>query len=244
MKHDKRKKINRQSFKECETELAKQKIKSERKWVVVAFADILGFAPWIRRASNSPEELKKFVIHLYRKFTYLSTGKGYFVKLLGDGAMIVRELENGHHNCKTVIAMLKDMDCLHKYINNIIERSGFPRPTGSRIRIAAGHVIKLTSQFCDRNCFLQDDYIGYPVNLAARLLDVLPATEPVICHESVKDVVGKKGDKHELIFRQLKIDNERRLDGIDEEDLNSLWSVSFGTRADDKVPDTLIPGGD
>lgn len=247
MRNDKRRKNKTKKpvdpFKKCELELAKQKVHAERKWIVVAFVDILGFATWVRRASNSPEERQKFVIHLYRKLTYYSTSKGYFVKLLGDGAMIVRELVAGH-NCQTVMTMLKDLDCLHKYIDRVIMQSEFPRLGGSRIRVVAGHVLKLRSKFCANDCFLQDDYIGYPINLAARLLEVLKTTEPIICHESVKDIVGKKEEKSDFVFRLLKLEGERRLDGIDEEDLNSLWAVSLKPEIEEAPVTPIIEPGD
>jgi len=213
------------TYRECQKILSKHNIKTESKRVVVAFVDIIGFGPWIKRA-HALSDFHFLITQLYRKLVHFHNDLGYHVKFLGDGAMIVKEMNPGH-NCGMAIKFLRDMDCLAGFMTEVIKKTAWPRPEGFRVRLAAGHVSKLSINVCERECALQKDYIGYPVNLAARMLDVLKDTTPLLCHESVKDIVGPKKSKVvNLVFtKQLK--PHKFFDGVDVEDLDHLWEFKF-----------------
>jgi class 3 adenylate cyclase len=213
------------SFAECEASLSSHKISKERKRIIVIFADLVGFAPWMRRA-HSLADFAFIIDRIYRKFIHFKEDLGYHVKLLGDGAMFVKEMGRGH-NCEKVLQILRDMKCLSGYVNEVIARAEWPRPGGFRIRLASGYVTKIKARLCDRECSLQHDYIGYPVNLAARMLEIDKKSKPIILHESVKDIIGTaKSKRAGLSFNAIPYP-VRSPDGIDEEDLTSFWGYTF-----------------
>lgn len=59
------------------------------------------------------------------------------------------------------------------------------------------------------------------MNLAARLLRVCPDV-PLICHESVKDIIGQKDH---VEFKKVN-PHRTALDGVEQEDLHALWSYN------------------
>lgn len=221
----KKKDYENPSYLECQKVLAKHPIKTESKRVVVAFADIVGFGPWIKRA-HALSDFHFLVTQLYRKLIYLRDGRKYHVKFLGDGGMILREMISGH-NCGMVLEFLRDMACLENFMTHTISKTIWPRPSGFRIRLAAGNVSKLHATMCKIDCSFQKDYIGYPVNLASRMLEVFKSSTSCICHESVKDIIGpRKAKASNIAFKKL-LKPHYIPDGVDEEDLNHLWEFRF-----------------
>jgi len=222
MKHEKHEEY---SYKKCEAVLETYKIHTERKRVIVAFADTVGFASWIKR-THSMEDFHFLAVRLYRKILHMRKQFGYHVKFSGDGAMFVKELKPGH-NCRSTILMLQHMDCLVQFMVESISRTHYPRPRSFRVRLAAGYVTKLHASICKLECDFQKDYIGYPVNLSSRMLDLASENNPVMCHESVKDIIGdKRSSAANLIFERVNIP-KADADGVDEEDLKSLWTWKF-----------------
>jgi class 3 adenylate cyclase len=246
MRHEKHEEY---SYKECEKILESYKVHTERKRVIVAFADTVGFSSWIKR-THSLEEFHFLAIRLYRKILHMRKQFGYHVKFSGDGAMFVKDMRPGH-NCKTTITVLRHMDCLVKFMMDSIARTGYPRPKSFRVRVTAGYVTKLNAKICDLECDFQKDYIGYPVNLASRMLDLASENNPVMCHESIKDLIGeKKASAANLIFNKVNIP-KAEADGVDEEDLKSLWTWEFkkgeenekykrNSKRNKNIKDTLI----
>lgn len=206
-------------------------VTSTRSRVLVATGDIRGFGRWIKRAGTSIEEQWALISKLYSRVLSLATSKGYYVKMLGDGFLIIREL-NETNNWEIVLKDLKLLSCLAKRIQWDIAELPSPRPDGFRIRVVAGHAWKVLARTCPNNalCRNQQDFVGYHINLASRLLHVLPEI-PAICHESVKEIVG---NRHEIIGSRknegFRIDFKRlddprvREQGVDPEDLRELWS--------------------
>jgi len=203
--------------------LSKHTIQADRKRVIVAFGDVIGFAKWLRRASNSPEEVKFFLTRLYKRLAHMKE-QGFFMKAMADGGMVLRELPNGH-NCNLVADFLKEMIVWRQHMMEIIRETEFPRPEGFRVRVTVGHALKIGTSFCDRMCVFHNDYVGYPINLACRMLKVESRTIPFMAHESVVDVLEKKARKKGIEFTKIRT-KDRRMDGIDVEDMANLWSFN------------------
>ena len=213
------------SYRDCQRALARHTIKTESKRVIVAFVDVVGFGPWIKRA-HALSDFHFLITQLYRKLVHFHDDLGYHVKFLGDGGMILKEMLPGH-NCGMAIKFLRDMDCLGNFMGTVIKKTAWPRPDGFRIRIAAGHVSKLTIKICETECTFQKDYIGYPINLASRILEVMKDSSVCICHESVKDIIGQRKAKiANLVFNKQSNPYEPP-NGVDAEDLNHLWEFTF-----------------
>lgn len=98
-----------------------------------------------------------------------------------------------------------------------------PRPKGFRVRVVCGHTTKVVTRTCANDCNWQKDFVGYPINLASRLLDVSEDTA-CVCHESVREIVGeKKMAEFEVNFKRLDAPKLKPL-GVDAEDLDELYS--------------------
>lgn len=191
----------------------------ERRRVLVAIGDVLGFGTWTKRAANAPEDIRDLVDSIYAEFEKFAGTSDCYIKFLGDGLLAIREIGNGH-NCGITAEFMK---CCHDFsvkINELIA-SSYPRPEGFRLRMTAGYVWKrkiVRRSITGRRAF--PEYIGYPVNLAQRLLDVSPETF-CICHDSVRAIVGEK--KLGIKFEHMGPRKEN-LRGVDHEDVQCLWS--------------------
>lgn len=204
----------------------------ERKRIIVSYGDILGFAQWIKRPANAPEDVQSLMGSVYAEFEHYSTSIAGTTKFMGDGIVVIKELCVGH-NCRTVLDIMRKSYLFTEKINSIIQNH-WPRPHGFRLRLVAGYVYKKMVH-C-KNCSIGIDtekinrapeYIGYPINLAQRLLYVEPQTW-CICHESVNQIIGNK--RMGVKFRRIPNpkDNPR---GIDRDDLRNLSQFSFDSRS-------------
>ena len=197
-------------------------VEAHRRHVLVAFGDISDFASWTKRGSNSPEEFKSFMIQVYREFIRFRNGSGYFVKLIGDGLMAIKELSPKNAVSDT-IAILQHSCKLADSINKTIAKTRYPRPNGFRIRIVAGHVWKLTATHTKDEKRKQTDYLGYSINLASRLLEVDRAI-PCLCHQSVNETIDRE-DHLGLKIKFMKVKKPTHCPrGVDVEDMEALWS--------------------
>ncbi len=187
----------------------------ERKRVLVAFGDILGFGGWMIRASNTPEVTHKLIEDVYVQFEKFAATAKCHAKFLGDGLMLVKEMSNGH-NCRMTREFLIDAYKFAFNVNKIITAS-YPHPDGFRLRIASGHVWKRSSVTSDRR--RNNEYVGYSINLAQRLLEVSPQTLAV-CHESIVEIISEK--KGILTFERMG-DPKERPRGVDFADLQGLY---------------------
>jgi class 3 adenylate cyclase len=197
------------------------RIRAGRVKVLVAFGDVTGFGAWTRRGSNSPEEFKEFMVHLYKEFIRFRNGNGYFVKLMGDGFMCITEIGKGNAKAR-VSEFLKHAVDLESAIQKITKNT-FPAPGSFRIRIAAGHVWKMVASRPGQTT-AQTDYLGYAINLAARLLEI-DRESAILCHESVRKILnGAIRSSTEFGFKPAYI-RGRCPRGVDPEDIRNLWMV-------------------
>lgn len=193
----------------------------QRKWVVVAFADILGFGTWRRRASTTPEVAEPFIQKFYDEIgAFVKANECLYLKYLGDGFMIIKELPTHGHRCRHVGAFLHQAGELTNRISHIVKKCDWPSPEGFRTRIVAGHVSKLEVTDPNDRKRKIPEYVGYAVNLAQRLLEIAPST-PLLCHESVIKILGP----HRRPFKFKRMENPKQLPrGVDPEDLAGLYS--------------------
>ena len=195
-------------------------IRAGRVKVLVAFGDITGFGEWTRRGSNSPEEFKDFMVQLYKEFIRFRNGNGYFVKLMGDGFMCVTEIDKGSAKHQ-VSEFLRHAVELGVGIQGISKKA-FPVPGSFRIRIAAGHVWKMIASRPGQGT-AQTDYLGYAINLAARLLEI-DRGSAILCHESVKKILNGAVSKSAFRLEPAHL-RGRCPRGVDPEDIRTLWKV-------------------
>ncbi len=198
-----------------------------RKRVVVAFGDIIGFRTWTRRAMTTPEESRDFIESFYRALEAYSLKTKAYVKFLGDGLMIVWEIEGGKNG--DVARFLIEIYELALSIQNMIVKH-YPRPLGIRFRVCSGYVWKIimTKKRLGEKIKCAE-YVGYVVNLAEHLLHVSPRVL-CVCHESVVETMGSK--KTGLRFEELEGPTELPR-GVDPEDLAGLRSFRVESARDE-----------
>ena len=199
---------------------SKPRIRARRVKALVAFGDMADFGAWTRRGSNSPEEFRLFMVRLYQEFIKFRNGNGYFVKLMGDGFMAVSEFKKSGDQSEAHRFIDHSLE-LDAAVNQISGRT-FPMPGAFRIRIVAGYIWRVIAARPGKTESTQTDYLGYPVNLAARLLEV-EREKAIICHGSVKKILNG-GNHKEFVLKRMTTSN-RCPRGIDPEDLKTLWMI-------------------
>jgi class 3 adenylate cyclase len=198
----------------------------QRRWIVVAFSDILGFGTWRRRASNTPEIAEPFIQRFYdviEQFIRKNDVDWLYLKYLGDGFMVIKEIFPGKNEKKSVQCFLDKMAFLTSELSKVVRKCEWPTPEGFRTRVVAGHVSKLEVINPNDRKKTVSEYVGYAVNLAQRLLEISPAT-PFICHESIVKIIGTN-NKNIKIKRMGE--SKERPRGVDPEDITGLWTLKF-----------------
>ena len=143
------------------------------------------------------------------------------MKLMGDGFMCITEI-NKKSAKKRILEFLNHAVELESEIRRITKNT-FPAPGSFRIRIAAGHVWKMVASRPGQET-TQIDYLGYAVNLAARLLEI-DRESAILCHESVKKILnGSVIEESGFALKPARI-RGRCPRGVDPEDIQTLWKV-------------------
>lgn len=195
----------------------------ERKWIIVAFGDIIGFRKWRRRALNTPEVADPFIDRFYKEIERFSNFAGpRYLKYLGDGFMVLRELVSSEEASKIASFFLEMVAELNRNLVAIVKECEWPPPDGFRMRVVVGHVSKLRVLDPQESKRFIDEYVGYAVNLAHGLLYISPKL-PMVCHQSVLEVLGSNKKK----FKFVKLREKTKVPGgIDKEDMK-LWSMDL-----------------
>lgn len=196
----------------------------ERKWIIVAFGDITGFSAWRRRASTQPEIAQPFLKKFYEEIEKFSLkNKDLHLKYLGDGFMMLKELNEKYNKHRCVVKFVQEAGALNARLLKIVHSCEWPPPDGFRTRIVCGHVDKLEVTDPINRKTKVSEYVGYAINLAQKLLQISPETH-FVCHESVIKVIGRLPKKFKT--KKMKILEEKRK-GVDPEDIANLWEVEF-----------------
>lgn len=195
----------------------------ERSCVIVAFGDVAGFNPWIRRGMNSPEVIHPFIEAFFAEVqSFLNLHPDVQVKYLGDGIMILKELKPTCNRGTCAARFMRDTVALCKRLNGIVRGCEMP-PDGWRMRWTYGHVSKiLVLDPADPKRQRQVwEFIGYAINLAQKLLEVCPSVM-MMFHESVFQIPGtlKLGFR---FTRHNEVPKPPR--GVDPEDIAGLRVV-------------------
>jgi len=197
-------------------------ISSQSKRVISAFGDIRGFRHWLARRTTSSEEFNNLIDKYYALLIKFRQEKSYFVKYLGDGFFVVKDLNGNNNDSDIACKMLIDCYELNLSIEKLIYAIPYPRPDGFRMRFVLGYARKIKIK---EDTGIHNDYVGYTVNLSYSLLSIEPDI-PLICHESIKELIKNK--KNECIeFSRLPRQTNKIPDDIDKEDAEALWTYTI-----------------
>lgn len=142
-------------------------IRGERENVVIAYADLRGFAPWSLHAT--PEQVTRVIEVVYDRVIQLSFFyKHTFHKFLGDGFLLIWEAKDHSSLGEALHWALSASFEIHKRYWYIARQLSFPSPLGFGIGISCGEVIRI-----DPETFIPEmnepDFVGYPMNSGSRL---------------------------------------------------------------------------
>lgn len=199
----------------------KARVIGKRTFGIVLFGDITRYKAWTNHPFTSVEKRTRFMVRLYDEFLRFRNGSGYFVKLLADGLMAVKELPETQDRKDQILKMLVSASKLVVSVNKLIKQQEYPRPDGFRIRLAAGDLLKLIAQHPTDKTRVQIDYSEYPVDLAHSLLQVRKEI-PCICHVSVREQVGRDIPGHSAVEFEPVEETQFCPEGINPQDLKVL----------------------
>ena len=149
----------------------------KRTWVLASFGDIRDFGTWEYRAATPPEVKEPFILRFYETMqAYVRKHTEVHFKYEGDGFLVIREFSAAERSTQAILKHLKD---LHSFINQIKKDFNildYPSLDNFIIRHFSGHVYKL--RVLDPNDpkrkRLTNEFVGYVINAAHRLLEVNP----------------------------------------------------------------------
>ena len=155
----------------------------ERRWLVVAFADLAGFTRLVERA---PAEELATMLDDYLKCVASVTQRfgGAVSKVLGDGALLVFGEVGAPDRRQLVADALACALKLDEELGRLKEhwqRLGLPEPARLKTGVASGYCSLGDWGGAGR---LEYTMIGQPVNLASRLQDLAAAGEILLCERT------------------------------------------------------------
>lgn len=167
-------------------------------------------------------EIRPALKSIFREFLHFRLENRPFVKLLGDGLLFIKEVDN-RNTPRTANAFLETLLKFSDRMRSLIEAMPtYPRPDGFRVRVTYGMAHSLVVAKNSKS--KATDYFAYEINLASRLLKVRPEL-PFIAHRSVFELLSQKLSA-EIEFRDIEADIGI-LDGVDQEDLAQLCEVKL-----------------
>jgi len=142
-------------------------INGEKLEVVAVYADLRNFAQW--SLTSSAEEITRVIEIIYDRVIQLAFFyKHAFHKFLGDGFVLIWEVNDHGSPAEALHWALAASFEIHKRYWYIAERLHFPAPLGFGIGISCGEVVRI-----DPETFIPElndsDFVGYPMNSGSRL---------------------------------------------------------------------------
>lgn len=174
-------------------------IAGRRANVVALFCDLRGFSNWCE--SVEIEQVESLMRTQFERVIQICNDHHHdFHKFLGDGFLLVWE-ESSERTLHTCLAQALDATFhLHKkfwYLNNDIEHA---LPPGYGVGISVGEAVLLQPE-----TFLSElnevDFVGYPLNCAARLQTLADGYGTVLCSEAVALV---ESNNRELLHEDVR----------------------------------------
>jgi len=155
----------------------------ERRWLVVVFADLVGFTTMIERLQM--EEVATVLDgYLQRIADVTKRWGGTLSKVLGDGALLVfgEEGRQSHkHLVKQALGCCGELGIELRKLTSELQGGGLPGAACVKIGIASGYCSLGDWGAGER---LEYTVIGHPVNLASRLQDLAAPGDTLLCERT------------------------------------------------------------
>ncbi len=199
-----------------------EEIQTSRVRAVVMFADIRQFSEWVKEG-QSPEIVGDFLKKCYLLFRkVLWEHENPFVKLLGDGFFACWEIEQVTKSGPNLAEIVKKtaLEAAFEIVKSYPSIEGdLGRSIASGLGIGIGEdfVTRLEIRADDREQF---DYVGYSVNLVARIQSIAQAGQ-VLVHDKFR----RKLNPSHYAFREIDQSDLLGLKGIYESERSRILEV-------------------
>jgi len=154
-----------------------------RSHVVAMFADMRGFSNWSEtQPLDDVADLVKlqfgYVMQLCDDF------QQPFQKFLGDGFVLLWELESDEDLPRCLASALDATFELHKGYATLAQTLPYSAPTGYGVGISIGEAIRIQHE-PHLNTTSEVDFVGYPLNCAARMQTLASGFGTAVCASTV-----------------------------------------------------------
>lgn len=193
-------------------------MKEHEVFAYVFFVDMTGFGSFLRRSSHYETEVLPFRREWRDCVDNFEEKSGWFVKLIGDGVMLVWETDPND----THVTAPESLLVVHKFLSewkHLIDKKTSPRPDGARAAGVYGSIWKEPStQF-------KYDYFGDKINLCEKMTRHHPG-RCFFVHESLKELVTPAHRrKNGFSFTRMEPDRRVHTDPVYAPDIERLWFV-------------------
>jgi adenylate cyclase len=176
-----------------------------RSRIVAMFADMRGFSSW---SETQPLDHVADLVKL--QFGYVmqlcDDYQQPFQKFLGDGFVLLWELESDEDLARCLASALDATFALHKGYADLVQSLPYPAPAGYGVGISIGEAIRIQLE-PHLSHSSEVDFVGYPLNCAARMQTLASGFGTALCASTV---VALQGDT-ERYLRSLLPGFGRRL---------------------------------
>lgn len=160
-----------------------------RSRIVALFADMRGFSNW---SETQPLDRVADLVKLqYQQVMQICDAHQHpFQKFLGDGFVLLWELEGESDLARCLANALDATFDLHKSYGTLARSLPYTAPTGYGVGISIGEAIRIQLEpHLDESS--EVDFVGYPLNCAARMQTLAAGFGTAVCGSTVKVLQGQ-----------------------------------------------------
>lgn len=164
-----------------------------RSRIVALFADMRGFSNWSE--SQPLDHVADLVKLQYAQVVQICDAHHHpFQKFLGDGFVLLWELESGDDLARCLANALNATFDLHKKYATLAHSLSYAAPAGYGVGISIGEAIRiqLEPELSDSS---EVDFVGYPLNCAARMQTLASGFGTAVCC-STAHVLQRQPDRY------------------------------------------------
>ena len=159
-----------------------------RSRVVAMFADMRGFSNW---SETQPLDHVADLVKLQfgQVMAICDDHHHPFQKFLGDGFVLLWELENGDDLARCLANAINATFDLHKGYATLTQSLPYPAPAGYGVGISIGEAIRiqLEPHLSESS---EVDFVGYPLNCAARMQTLASGFGTAVCFSTAHVLQG------------------------------------------------------
>lgn len=164
-----------------------------RSRIVAMFADMRGFSNW---SETQPLDHVADLVKL--QFGYVmqlcDDHQQPFQKFLGDGFVLLWELESDEDLARCLASALDATFALHKGYADLAQSLPYPAPAGYGVGISIGEAIRIQLE-PHLSASSEVDFVGYPLNCAARMQTLASGFGTALC-ASTADALQRDPERY------------------------------------------------